>query len=94
MTCYARQISDQKHCAYCGLIWDVNDPEPPKCKKAVDLRTKAGREAVAPEVVPNPKRRTFPPMLTRDQVIAMDRAYHANGNSMDAAYRVFIESLD
>lgn len=30
MTCKARQYSDQMSCV-CGLVWDVNDPDPPKC---------------------------------------------------------------
>lgn len=29
-TCGAAQLSDQMVCA-CGLVWDVNDPEPPLC---------------------------------------------------------------
>ncbi len=37
MVCYARQHSDQMVCGKCGLQWDVNDPEPPKCKTALDL---------------------------------------------------------
>jgi hypothetical protein len=31
MKCQARQYSDQKYCDRCGLTWDMNDPEPPKC---------------------------------------------------------------
>ena len=27
----ARQYSDQMVCSRCGLVWDVNDPEPPEC---------------------------------------------------------------
>lgn len=30
--CQARQYSDQMVCAKCDLAWDVNDPEPPKCR--------------------------------------------------------------
>lgn len=30
--CKARQESDQMCCGQCGLAWDVNDPEPPKCR--------------------------------------------------------------
>ena len=29
--CKARQYSDEMVCHECGLTWDVNDPEPPKC---------------------------------------------------------------
>lgn len=32
MTCKARQHSDQMICHTCGLVWDMNDPEPPECK--------------------------------------------------------------
>lgn len=31
--CQARQYSDQKVCHKCGLVWDMNDPEPPACKQ-------------------------------------------------------------
>lgn len=31
--CQARQYSDQMMCPRCGLQWDVNDPDPPECKK-------------------------------------------------------------
>lgn len=29
--CVARRHGDQMHCARCGLQYDVNDPEPPRC---------------------------------------------------------------
>ena len=29
--CKAYQMSDQKCCDRCGLVWDMNDPEPPTC---------------------------------------------------------------
>lgn len=29
--CRARRYSDQMNCHDCGLVWDVNDPEPPEC---------------------------------------------------------------
>jgi predicted amidophosphoribosyltransferase len=32
-TCKARQYSDQMVCPRCGLQWDVNDPDPPQCRK-------------------------------------------------------------
>ena len=38
----ARQYSDQMHCAECGKQWDVNDPDPPPCKR----ESLAGRDAV------------------------------------------------
>lgn len=30
--CKARRESDEMFCAACGLRWDMNDPEPPKCQ--------------------------------------------------------------
>lgn len=30
--CQARQVSDQMCCTQCGVVWDINDPEPPVCK--------------------------------------------------------------
>lgn len=33
-SCKARQHSDQMSCA-CGLAWDMNDPDPPECRKVV-----------------------------------------------------------
>lgn len=32
--CRAVQQSDEMHCAMCGLRWDVNDSDPPKCRAA------------------------------------------------------------
>jgi hypothetical protein len=29
--CQAKRHSDQMVCHECGLVWDVNDPEPPAC---------------------------------------------------------------
>lgn len=31
MTCKARQYSDQMSCSECGLVWDMNDDDPPEC---------------------------------------------------------------
>lgn len=31
-SCKARQHSDQMSCV-CGLAWDMNDPDPPECRK-------------------------------------------------------------
>lgn len=35
MTCLARQHRDQMICHQCGLVWDVNDQEPPVCRVRV-----------------------------------------------------------
>lgn len=32
--CQAVQQSDEMYCAMCGLRWDVNDSDPPKCRVA------------------------------------------------------------
>lgn len=34
--CLARQHSDQMICHQCGLVWDMNDPEPPDCLREVN----------------------------------------------------------
>lgn len=31
--CYAKQHSDQMICHKCGLVWDMNDPDPPECRR-------------------------------------------------------------
>lgn len=33
--CDAKQTSDQMTCRTCGLVWDMNDSDPPKCPKRV-----------------------------------------------------------
>ena len=35
--CEAYQVSDQKRCERCDLLWDMNDPEPPECVTGKDL---------------------------------------------------------
>jgi hypothetical protein len=30
--CKAKQFSDQMVCTECVLVWDMNDPAPPRCK--------------------------------------------------------------
>ena len=35
--CEAVQVSDQMRCERCGVIYDVNDPDPPDCKPRVAL---------------------------------------------------------
>ena len=51
-SCSAIQQSDEMYCAPCNLRWDVNDGDPPPCRKSVpsdepDLTTRATLEAVA-----------------------------------------------
>ncbi len=40
--CTAVRYSDQMCCGRCGLQWDVNDPEPPRCGRA-DGKTEVRR---------------------------------------------------
>lgn len=45
--CVAYQCSDQMVCPKCGVVWDMNDPEPPECKTKAATGTKVvGRAAV------------------------------------------------
>jgi hypothetical protein len=39
-----RQYSDQYHCADCGKQWDVNDPDPPECRRECLAGEQAIRE--------------------------------------------------
>ena len=29
--CKAYCVGDQRHCDFCGLVWDIDDPDPPVC---------------------------------------------------------------
>jgi len=51
MNCLARQYSDQMNCAACGLVWDVNDPEPPPCPRraAIEYETGKGSDGLLPD---------------------------------------------
>lgn len=31
--CTARVYGTELHCHQCGFVWDINDPEPPKCDR-------------------------------------------------------------
>lgn len=43
--CRALQYSDQMNCTACGLVWDVNDPDPPPCKvKEATAKVEAARK--------------------------------------------------
>jgi len=44
--CKARQYSDQMLCE-CGLAWDVNDPDPPECRKPPNAREVALEQIAA-----------------------------------------------
>lgn len=85
--CLARQYSDQMNCPACGLAWDMNDPEPPRCGK-VDRRTRLAR-AVITTPVPQPAV-ALPERLPADVARAMEVAWLAQG-TMQAAYRVLLD---
>jgi len=42
--CEARQYGDEYHCAHCGLVWDVKDPDPPECSPKTKTITPASPE--------------------------------------------------
>ena len=42
--CQARQQSDQMYCAKCGLVWDMNDPDPPECQPKPAKKPKAKKK--------------------------------------------------
>lgn len=96
--CLARQMSDQMICDACGLVWDVNDPEPPTCGK-VDRRTKKVKALLSePQNVPG----RLPPSLSDELAAEMARVYHANASEglggrirgMHAAYRLLLDRVD
>lgn len=93
--CQARQYGDQMICAPCGLNWDVNDPEPPECRK-VDRRLKVAKESVKFESKPREPGR-LPDKLPDDVATEMVKTYQANGGhgaGMQAAYRLFLDRVE
>lgn len=45
--CEARQCSDQKVCDRCGLVWDMNDTDPPDCRPIEETRREKGPNRLA-----------------------------------------------
>lgn len=39
--CAAVQQSDEMYCARCNLRWDVNDSDPPRCRKSLPVSASA-----------------------------------------------------
>lgn len=39
--CVAVQQSDEMYCARCNLRWDVNDNDPPRCRKSLPVSAAA-----------------------------------------------------
>lgn len=55
MKCQARQMSDQMQCNACGLVWDMNDLDPPQCKPQRPLPGRNPSPTFAkPSPPPNP----------------------------------------
>lgn len=94
-SCLAIQYSDQMICSACGLGWDVNDPDPPMCKK-IDKRLKSFKEAVLFEK-PADKVKGLPDVLPDAVAIDMVKTFVANGGSisgMKAAYRLMLDRIE
>jgi hypothetical protein len=52
--CIARRDQDELVCALCRLRWDVADPEPPQCLRALrTLRVVSEREPFVSALAPN-----------------------------------------
>lgn len=88
--CHARRYLDQMICVPCGLIWDVNDPEPPKCKTRSKLK-------VDPAPIILPSTTSIPAELSKELAGDMAKVYKANGDGvkgMQAAYRLFLDRTE
>ena len=91
--CHARHESDQMRCVPCGLVWDMNDPEPPECRK--NIKRAAAKVAKFEEVKPKPK--GMPIELPVDVAAEMVKTYQANAgglSGMQAAYRLFLDRME
>ncbi len=93
--CQARQYSDQMICAPCGLAWDMNDPEPPECRKNIK---RAVAKVAKIEAAPLPiKPKGMPTELPVDVAAEMVKTYQANAgglSGMRAAYRLFLDRVE
>ena len=96
--CHARQESDQMRCVPCGLAWDMNDPEPPECRKNIK-RAIARVAKIEAEAAPL---KSLPLMLPDDVAAEMVKTYQANARDglkgqiagMQAAYRLFLDRVE
>lgn len=94
--CKARQHSDQMVCHACGLVWDMNDPDPPTCGNQPALFP--NEQGSAPQIMPGKLPQSLPVELAAE----MDRAYRANSSEgltgrlrgMQAAYRVLLDRME
>lgn len=95
--CFARQYSDQMICSACGLIWDLNDPEPPECGR-VDKRTKAIKK-LAKFDEPSVKAK-LPEVLPIELVNEMVKTYSVHAQldtpamGMQAVYRLLLDRIE
>jgi len=93
--CHARQESDQMRCVPCGLVWDMNDPEPPECRKNIK---RAVAKVAKIEAAPLPiKPKGMPTELPVDVAAEMVKTYQANAgglSGMRAAYRLFLDRVE
>ena len=101
--CHARQESDQMRCVPCGLVWDMNDPEPPECRKnikrAIARVAKIEEEAAT---LKSKEPRRFPVMLPEEVAVEIVKTYQANARDgikgqiagMQAAYRLFLDRVE
>lgn len=95
--CQARQYSDQMICGACGLQWDVNDFDPPDCKKTGGKARSSG----APSAPLPPQPRGLPDELPADiaaemfRTVQYARATGANGvEAMRRAYRLLLDRVE
>ena len=98
--CHARQESDQMRCVPCGLVWDMNDPEPPECRKNIK-RAIARVAKVEADILPVMPHRhgqgRLPDELPPDLAGEMVKTFQANGRgvaAMQAAYRLFLDRVE
>ena len=99
--CQARQYGDQMICAACGLNWDVNDPEPPECRKNIKRAIAKVTAQFEQENRPA-KGRGLPVELPDDVAAEMVKVYRANARDglkgqiagMQAAYRLFLDRME
>lgn len=87
-TCQARQHSDQRVCHACGLVWDINDPDPPTCQRGVKKLAPGERQELP---------RSLPVWLAERMAIVYeatkDSPNATPADAMAAAYRVYLEAL-
>ena len=96
--CHARQESDQMRCVPCGLVWDMNDPDPPECRKNI----KRAAAKVAKFEAETAPLKSLPRMLPDEVAVEMVKTYQANARDglkgqiagMQAAYRLFLDRVE